>query len=103
MLSGNEWVPVEVEAEAGELISELHSAGWTVSTSHYDGNSFGNWYIDVHRAGRNICLVKDRSQYMIAGPPTPEIKAAGLWKAFDDLQEFREVLIRWAKTQVSPE
>ena len=97
MHSGNELVPVEVDAEAGELISELHSAGWTVSTSHYDANLFGNWYIDLCRAGRTIRLVKDRSQYMIAGPPTPEIEAAGLWKAFDNLADFHRELIEWAK------
>ena len=98
MLSGNARVPAEVQAEAGELISDLHFAGWTVSTAHYDADSFGNWYVDVCRAGRTIRLVKDRSQYMIAGPRTPEIKAAGLWKGFDDIREFRHALIKWAKT-----
>jgi hypothetical protein len=97
MFNGDEWVSVEVEAEVGELISELLSVGWTVSTSHYDATLFGNWYIDVTRADRTIRLVKDRSQYMIEGSPTPEIKAAGLWKAFDSFEEFRRELIEWAK------
>ena len=96
MLSGNEGIPIEVEAEAGELIAELYSVGWKVSTSRYDAKSFGNWYVDLCRAGHTMRLVKGRSQYMIAGPPTREIKAAGLWKAFDDFQEFRHVLIKWA-------
>ena len=90
MLSGNEWVPVEVLSEAGEVISELHSAGWTVSTSRYDASLFGNWYIDLCRAGRTIRLSKDRSQFLIDGPPVLEMRAAGLWRAFDDLQEFRK-------------
>jgi hypothetical protein len=96
MLSGNESIPIEVEVEAGKLISELHSAGWTVSTSHYDAKLFGNWYVDLTRAGHTMRLVKERSQYMIAGLPIQQIKAAGLWKAFDDFQEFRHVLIKWA-------
>jgi hypothetical protein len=100
MLSGNQSIPVEVETEAGELISELRSAGWKVSISHYEAKSFGNWYLDVTHAVRTIHLVKDRSQYMITRQSPPELNAAGLWRAFDNLQEFRHLLIRWIKTQI---
>jgi hypothetical protein len=96
MVSASGNIPVEVETEAGELIAELHSAGWTVSTSRYDGKSFGNWYVDLRRADLTLRLVKDRSQYMVDGPPTNEIKAAGLYRAFDDLEEFRHAIVKWA-------
>jgi hypothetical protein len=96
MVSGSGNIPVEVETEAGELIAELNSAGWTVSTSHYDAKSFGNWYVDLRRADLTLRLVKDRSQYMIGGPPTKTIKATGLWRAFDDLEEFRHAIVKWA-------
>jgi hypothetical protein len=96
MLSGDQDLPVVVETEAGALISDLREAGWTVSGFRYDANYFGNWYVDLFRAGLTIRLVKDRSQYMIDGPPSEEIKAAGLWRAFDDLEEFRRAIIKWA-------
>jgi len=57
---------------------------------------FGNWQVKLHRAGNLLELVKDRSQYMVGGPPTEAIKAAGLWRAFDDLEEFRSALVKWA-------
>lgn len=68
----------EIEAEAGELISELASAGWTVTASKYDGDLFGNWYVDLCRGSRALRLAKDRGQYLIDGPPTQEMKDVGL-------------------------
>ena len=55
-----------------------------------------DWYVDLARNGRTIRSAKDRSQYMIAGPSTQDIKDAGLWRAFDDLEEFRRTVSRWA-------
>jgi len=91
-----EKLPAEVEAEAGALFSELHAGGWKVCASGYDTRTFGNWYVDLRRADNAMRLVKDRSQYMIDGPPTEEIKAAGLWRAFESLDKFRQVVIKWA-------
>jgi hypothetical protein len=33
---------------------------------------------------------------MLSGPSIKELQAAGLWKAFDDLDEFCRVITRWA-------
>jgi dipeptidase len=89
-------LPVEVETEVGALIAQLQTAGWIVSAHHYDAKHFGDWYIDLYRAGHRIRLVKDRSQYIFDGPPVEEIKAAGLWKAFDDLHEFQQSVSKFA-------
>lgn len=88
-------VPGEVEAEIGTLISKLRTAGWNVIAARYDLEVFGNWYVDLIRGVVMMRLVKDRSQYMIL-EPFPEIKAAGLWRAFDDLEEFRAAVLNWA-------
>ena len=92
----DEKLPSEVEAEAGALLSELRADGWTVCASGYNAQEFGNWYVDLRRADNAIRLVKDRSQYMIDGPPTEAIKTAGLWRAFENLDEFRQLVIKWA-------
>jgi hypothetical protein len=97
MNSRSEALPREIEAEARELISELGSAGWTVAASEYNGNAFGNWYVDLSRGSRTLRLVKDRSQYMIGGPPTQGMKDVGLWKAFDSFGEFRRLISEWAR------
>ena len=96
MLEGDESLPDKVEIEVGPLISELGAAGWTVFSSRYDAHFFGNWYVDLRRADLAIRLIKDKSQYMIDGPSSDEMKAAGLWKAFDDLEEFRHAVAKWA-------
>jgi hypothetical protein len=89
-------LPLEIEQEAGALISNLQAAGWTVSDAFYDRQAFGNWYVNLHRAGVPIQLVKDRSQYMVHGPSKEEQEAAGLWIAFNSFEEFRQAVVKWA-------
>jgi hypothetical protein len=92
---------IEVEAEAGVMISDLRKAGWTVTASYYDAECFGNWLVDLFRAGVAIRLVKDRSQYFVRGP-VDEIKAAGLFRAFNSLQDFRQAITNWATNRQIP-
>lgn len=96
MLSDQENLPDQVEKEAGSLIAELCAARWIVFSSRYDSQSFGNWYVELCRAGLTFRIVKDRSKYMIDGPPKSELQPAGLWRAFDDFEEFRQAVAKWA-------
>jgi hypothetical protein len=89
-------LPIEITKEAGALISALQAAGWTVVESLYSPKSFGNWYVDLHRSGIVIRLVKDRSQYMIRGHRKEELEPVGLWKAFDSVEEFSQAILKWA-------
>jgi len=82
--------------EAGELIAELRAFGWVVSASQFDAGSFGNWFVDLQCGSRTLRLVKDRSQFMLAGPPTQAIRAAGLWRAFDSFEKFSVAIRNWA-------
>jgi len=81
---------IEVATEVGALIAELHDAGWIVSAYRYDAAIMGNWYVELDRANHRIRLVKNRSQYMIQGSQVEKMKTAGLWRAFDNLEEFRQ-------------
>jgi hypothetical protein len=83
-------------ARPEDLLSDLLSAGWKITASVYDANFFGNWYVDLKRGNSTVRLVKDRSQYMIAGPPTEDLREAGLWTAFDSFEEFRRTFSAWA-------
>ena len=89
-------LPVEVEKEAGPLLAELRAGGWQVYASEYDDSAFGNWSVDLQRDGVVMRLVKDRSQYMVTGPPEEVLKAAGLWRAFHSLNELQTTVARWA-------
>jgi hypothetical protein len=91
-------VAPEIQAEIGMLVSTLQALGWTLSDSRYDAKVFGNWYVDLEGFGSAIRLVKDRSQYMVREVPIETLKTAGLWKAFDDLEEFQAAVSRWAET-----
>jgi hypothetical protein len=98
VLNHNANLPVEIDQEAGALLQQLYAVGWKVSVSHYDANSFGNWYVDLRFSNLMIRLFKDRSQYMIDGPPKKELEAAGLRKAFEDMEEFQHAVIKWANS-----
>jgi hypothetical protein len=93
-------LPGEVAREIGALVSQLQYVGWTVSFAQYDPDIFGNWYVDLGHADQTIRLTKDRSQYMLSGPSIEELQAAGLCKAFDDLDEFCRVVTRWVTSRV---
>jgi hypothetical protein len=96
MPDGSEVLLPNLAKEIGSLISQLHTAGWTVSFAKYDAKSFGNWYVGLCHADNVIRLTKDRSQYLFSGPPPKEIEAAGLWRSFDDLGQFCNAVIKWA-------
>jgi hypothetical protein len=88
-------LPEQIKEEIGPPISLLGVAGWVVNDCYYDPKSFGNWYVDLTRGDLTIRLVKDRSQYYVSGQ-AESIKAAGLRKAFNDLNDFREAVAAWA-------
>jgi hypothetical protein len=91
-------VPTGIQSEVGELLAEFQKAGWSITASLFDARFFGNWYVDLDRDGLRLSLVKDRSQYMITGRSTEDIqpiKDAGLWRAFDDCDEFCRRLTAW--------
>lgn len=97
MEDGSETVPVEIAAEAGVLIDELRLAGWTVHESQFDAKFFGNWFVDLRCENRALRLLKDRSQFMVGGPPTQEIKDAGLWRAFESFEQFCNAVRKYVR------
>lgn len=49
---------------------------------------------------RTIRVIKDRSQWMLKGV-RDQLEPFGLWRAFDDTQEFRAALLTYvARTSV---
>ena len=96
MPEGGFKVPVEVEKEAGPLLAELRAGGWQVSASEYDASAFGDWSVELRRDGVVMRLLKDRSQYMVTGLPNEVLKTAGLWQAFDSLNDLQTTVARWA-------
>src|SRR5579875_1572046 len=90
------FLPSEVAGQAGDLLRPLGQAGWTTCGGRYDADTMGNWYVDLRRLDQRMRLVKDWSQYMVTDVPPEVLKPAGLWKAFDDWQEFRAAVLKWA-------
>lgn len=96
-------IPPEIEGEIGELISRLSSDGWTISDSRFEPNVFGNWFVDVHRDGITVRLVKDRSQYFVDRLASEKTKPVELSEAFSNLQEFQDAVIKWLKDMTAVE
>jgi hypothetical protein len=96
-MSANDDLPIEIKAEAGTFIAALQVEGWFLVAFRYDAKVFGNWYVDLRQGNDTIRLIKDRLQYMLDGPPKKVLEIAGLWRAFDDLEEFHRVVMTWAR------
>jgi hypothetical protein len=46
---------------------------------------------------KQIHITKDKSQWIIPGE-RKDLEPKGLWKAFDDTHEFKDVLVSYIKT-----
>jgi hypothetical protein len=86
----------QIRSEVGSLLDGLEAFGWTVSSSRYDPNVMGNWFVDMSRSGVILRLIKDRGQYLVDGPRQEELAAEGLWRAFDSFDEFSRLVVGFA-------
>lgn len=68
----------------------------SLSRSVYDATTMGNWCVDLTRHDLPLQIVKERAQFQISGPPIEELKANGLWRAFDDYAEFQRAVLSWS-------
>lgn len=89
-------LPAPVRADLGQLIEGLESAGYTPIRSVYAPDQFGNYCVDFTGPGGSLRVVRDRSQYTVSGR-RELLESAGLWRAFDDREEFASALITWFK------
>lgn len=65
----------------GGVLGQFPEVGWTVIASFY-----------------HVCLLKDRSQYFMNGP-AEEIRVARLWREFESLGQFRQLIREWVTTR----
>ena len=86
----------KIKREINGPISDLLEAGWTVHSSVYASNVFGNWQVILRRGEDQISLVKGRSQYTIDGDEhlmNPDFR-----KCFNSLSEFESAVWRLANS-----
>jgi hypothetical protein len=84
----------KIKREVNGPISDLLEAGWTVHSSVYSENSFGNWQVILRRGEDQISLVKDRSQYAMDGDE--HLMKPDFRKSFESLSEFESAVWRLA-------
>jgi hypothetical protein len=89
------YVPAEIKREVGLLLAKLAVLDWEIQNAYYSAESFGNWFVDLTKGKERISLYKDRSQYGI-NDDDEEFKAPGLFRVFNDLDEFAHAIIEWA-------
>ena len=94
MLHKREVLHRKMKREINGPISDLREAGWTVVSSIYASNVFGNWQVILRSGEDQISLVKDRSQYAIDGDE--HLMIPDLRRSFQSLPEFESVVWRLA-------
>jgi len=91
------FLPSEVAVQAGDLLHALGQAGWTTYGGRYDAETMGELVCRSPPLRSNDAARKGQvAQYMVTDVPPEPLKAAGLWKAFDNWQEFRAAVLKWA-------
>ena len=88
-----------IQADIGALIAELEALGLEVTASQYDAQAFGNYYIDLSGTAGPIRITRDRGQYLIDADER-QLRQRGLFRAFDDLEEFRVAVLTYARTLI---
>jgi hypothetical protein len=88
-----------IQADIGTLIAELEALGLEVTASRYDAQAFGNYYIDLSGTAGSIRITRDRGQYMIDADER-QLRQRGLFRAFDDLEEFRVAVLAYVRTLI---
>jgi hypothetical protein len=86
----------EIRADIGDLLDRLDHLGFRVVDARYFPESFGNWQVELVGSCA-FRLFKDRSQFMIDADRR-SLEPAGLWRAFDDRDEFTRRVLAWAAT-----
>ena len=82
-----------------EFVKVLSHAGFSLVRYSEEPRAFDNLYADFSNGQTTFRVVRDRSQWMVDGEKQL-LERYGLWKAFDDQQEFESALFRFAKEQV---
>ena len=90
-------VPAEVTSDIGSLLRDLEALGYRPTESSYATESFGNYHVDLTSPRGWLRLVRDRSQYTIETESGEELRKAGLFRAFNDRNEFVSAVLQWLR------
>jgi hypothetical protein len=90
-------LPDGIQTDVGALLKELEAAGLRVIDSRYDASVFGNYYVDLVGSGGSLRITRDRGYYHFGGDED-HLRQLGLFRSFEDLAEFREAVLAYART-----
>ncbi len=90
-------LPASVGEALGGLLSSLAIEGFSPIALDYTPMAFGNFMVTLGNGKRTITLVRDRSQFMVRGERAAH-EPAGLWRAFDNIQELEPLLLAWIRS-----
>jgi len=90
-------LPDKIQADVGALIGELQAAGLRVVDARYDANVFGNYYVHLVGSRGSLRVTRDRGYYHIGGDED-HLRQLGLFRSFEDLAKFRDVVLAYART-----
>lgn len=89
--------------DLSELLKALATLGYELVGSRFSPESFGNYVIELASREGPLQIVRDRLQYYLGDTGEPEciaeLKRAGMFRAFDDLQTFQPALLAYLRTR----
>jgi hypothetical protein len=92
-------LPVAIQSDIGKILSDLQALGMRITDSHFDAPNFGNYFVDLDGTAGRIRITRDRSQYILDGSDE-RIRALGLFRAFDSVDEFRMAVIAYVRESI---
>lgn len=85
----------KIENDIGDLLEALAGLGFKLKEAK-SSPSFNDFYVVMDCRGRRLRIVRDRGQYSLERNRRL-LEPAGLWKAFDSKEEFREKVLPYAR------
>jgi len=86
-------LPPEIDDDLKEVAFRLEALGFSATQSTFSA-SFGDYFVDLVGRGRQLRIVRDRSQYFVDAD-RDDLERAGLWRTFEDRDEFLTRLLTW--------
>ena len=92
-------IAAPIQEAIGPLLLELENLGLRVVSAQYSPEHFGNFVVGLSSPRGAVRLVRDRLQYFVDGD-LEAIKAAGMFRVYDDVEAFSEAAAAYARSIV---
>lgn len=91
-------LPLEIRQESEALLNELAALGWEITAAMYEATFYGDWFVDLHRAGKSIRLIKENALFTFENFVETETEDPEP-VTYETFVTFHSAVADWAGTQ----